>query len=265
MPSKTAEILPRSWNDLPRRAWVTGAGKGIGRALAKRLANEGWTVFASARTEDDLTSLAAETESMIGKVRPLALDTTDEAACAKAVDTVMAEHEPLGLVVLNAGTHTETPIDAFDPKTIRKIFDVNINGTVNCLAPVMRALRAQGFGKIAVTASVAGYKGLPKAAAYCGSKAGVIGMCEALYPELRRVGVSLAVINPGFVKTPLTDKNTFEMPFLMEVDDAVDAIAKGLARDTFEIAFPTRFVLILKTLRLLPDRLYFKLTGKLLD
>ncbi len=265
MPSDTTDITPRCWDDLPRRAWVTGAGKGIGRALVKRLVSEGWTVFASARTEDDLISLAAETETMIGKVCPLPLDTTDEAACTKAVDAIMVEEEPIGLVVLNAGTHTETPINDFDLKVVHKIFDVNVGGTVNCLAPAMQVLRAQGFGKIAVTASVAGYKGLPKAAAYCGSKAGVIAMCEALYPELRRVGVSLTVINPGFVKTPLTDKNSFDMPFLMEVDAAVDAIAKGLARDTFEIAFPTRFVLILKTLRLLPDWLYFKLTGKLLD
>lgn len=262
--AKPAAVEPRHWNDLPRRAWITGAGKGIGRGLAKRLAGAGWTVFASARTEDDLTSLAAECEGALGRIESLVLDITDADACAAAVRTLTDGPEPLGLIVLNAGTHQPTPVDAFDPATVNRLIGINMGGAVNCLAPAMQAFRRQGFGKIAVTASVAGYKGLPKAAAYCASKAGVIALCEALYPELRREGVSLSVINPGFVKTPLTDKNDFPMPFLMTVEDAVDAIMRGLARDRFEIAFPWRFVMILKLLRLLPDRLYFFLTGRML-
>jgi short-subunit dehydrogenase len=129
----------------------------------------------------------------------------------------------------------------------------------------MKLLAQQGCGHIAVVASLAGYRGLPRAAAYSASKAGLIAMAEALYPELYRKGIAISVINPGFVKTPLTDKNTFDMPFLIEVDEAVDAIMRGLERGKFEIAFPTRFVMIMRLLRALPYALYFKLTGKILD
>jgi short-subunit dehydrogenase len=260
MPSKT----PKNWNELPRRAWVTGAGKGIGRALALRLAGEGWTVLASARTEDDLASLVREADSLSGDINSVVLDITDPDACQSVVERMVADG-PLGLAVLNAGTHAPTPAKDFNREKVSGIIDVNLKGTINCLTPVMSAMRHAGLGKISIVASVAGYKGLPNAAAYCASKSGVIALCESLYPELREEGVSMSVINPGFVKTPLTDLNEFPMPFLMDVEDAVDAMMKGLKSNRFEIAFPTRFVLILKILRLLPDALYFKITGKMLD
>lgn len=258
----TKNIKCKKWSELPRNAWVTGAGKGMGRVLALRLARQGWAVHASARTEEDLKSLADEASDLEGKIHPVPLDTTDTDAVTKAFDEITKD-APIGLVVLNAGTHTPTPAKDFDLNDVNTLIDVNLRGTVNCLAPVMEKMRLQGFGKIGVVASVAGYKGLPSAAAYSATKAGTIAMCESLYPELQAEGVSLAVINPGFVRTPLTDKNDFPMPFLMEVDDAVDRIVKGLERDTFEIAFPTRFVLILKFLRLLPDWLYFRITGQM--
>ncbi len=256
---------PQNWNNLPRRAWITGAGKGIGRALAEKLARLGWTVYASARTEDDLKDLAAAAESLTGEVFPLPLDINDRDACAAAVAEISKDGQPLGLVVLNAGTHTPTPVDEFDAETVGGLIGTNLTGTVNCLAPAMKLLAQQGCGHIAVVASLAGYRGLPRAAAYSASKAGLIAMAEALYPELYRKGIAISVINPGFVKTPLTDKNTFDMPFLIEVDEAVDAIMRGLERGKFEIAFPTRFVMIMRLLRALPYALYFKLTGKILD
>ncbi len=254
-----------SWSELPRRAWLTGAGKGIGRALAARLATDGWTVFASARTEADLVSLADELSDAPGKVVPMPLDITDPNACARAVDRMCSDAESLGLVVLNAGTHAPTPASTFDSETVNELIEINLAGTINCLTPAMHQTRRQGFGKIAVVASVAGYKGLPNAAAYCASKAGLIALCESLRPELKFDGVDICVVNPGFVRTPLTDQNDFPMPFLMEVDDATDSIMNGLQRDTFEIAFPTRFVLILKFLRLLPDWLYFKITARMIE
>jgi NAD(P)-dependent dehydrogenase (short-subunit alcohol dehydrogenase family) len=262
-PKTEKPVTPRAWSDLPRRAWVTGAGKGIGRGVARALAADGWTVFVSARTEKDLDSLAAGASSLTGVIRSLPLDVTDGAACKAALDEILADGEPLGLIVFNAGTHKPTPVEDFEPDDLRMLTEVNIMGAVNGLAPAMSHFRNQGFGKIAVVASVAGYQGLPKAAGYCATKAALIALCESLYPELRRDGVSLQVINPGFVKTPLTDKNDFPMPFLMEVDDAVARIMSGLASDRFEIAFPTRFVLILKFLKLLPYRAYFALTGRM--
>lgn len=256
---------PKKWDDLPRRAWITGAGKGIGRALAEKLADLGWTVYASARTGSDLKELAAAAAEGSGEVLPLPLDINDRDACAAAIEQIANDGQPLGLVVLNAGTHTPTPADDFDAETVGDLIDTNLTGTVNCLAPAIKLLAEQGSGHIAVVASLAGYRGLPRAAAYSASKAGLIAMAESLYPELHRMGVGISVINPGFVKTPLTDKNTFEMPYLIEVDEAVDAIIAGLKRQKFEIAFPSRFVMIMRLLRALPYALYFRLTGKILD
>lgn len=250
----------REWSDLPRTAWVTGAGKGMGKSLALRLARENWTVYISARTTEDLEEVSKEAEGLGGSIVPKPLDITNADACAEAVKEIMNDG-PLGLIVLNAGTHIPTPAKDFELDAVNTLIDVNLRGTVNCLTPAMKAMRDQGYGKIGVVASVAGYKGLPSAAGYSATKAGVIALCESLHPELKAEGVALSVINPGFVRTPLTDKNDFPMPFLMEVDDAVTCIMKGLSRDIFEIAFPTRFVLILKLLRLLPDWLYFRITA----
>lgn len=260
-----ADNRPRTWNDLPKRAWITGAGKGIGRALAERLASLGWTVYASARTTDDLDDLAAVAKALPGEIITLPLDINDRDACARAVALISDDGPPLGLVILNAGTHTPTPAGDFDAEVVGSLIGTNLTGTVNCLAPAMKLLMSQGSGHVAIVASLAGYRGLPRAAAYSASKAGLIAMAEALYPELYRSGVGISVINPGFVKTPLTDRNTFEMPCLIEVDEAVDAIMRGLGRGQFEIAFPTRFVMIMRLFRALPYALYFKLTGKILD
>lgn len=256
-------IHPRDWSKLPRTAWVTGAGKGMGRTLAVRLARDGWDVYVSARTAGDLEKLANEKIGLNGEIIPKPLDISDADACATTLQEI-ARNGHLGLIILNAGTHIPTPAKDFQLDAVNTLIDVNLRGTVNCLAPAMQVMRGQGFGKIGVVASVAGYKGLPSAGAYSATKAGTIALCESLYPELKAEGVSLSVINPGFVRTPLTDKNDFPMPFLMEVDDAVECIIKGLERNTFEIAFPTRFVLILKFLRLLPDWLYFKITEKMI-
>ncbi len=200
-------------------AWCTGAGKGIGRAVVRRLVGGGARVAASSRTLEDLDSLAAETG---GAVSPYPLDVTDEAAVRAAVEAIEAEMGPLDLVLLNAGTHTPLSAADFNVAAVRRIMETNFMGTVIPLAAVLPRFIERRAGHIAVVASVAGYRGLPSASAYGASKSALITMCEALKPELDHYGVRLTLINPGFVKTPLTDRNTFKMPFLMEVDDAAE-------------------------------------------
>jgi len=245
-----------------RVAWVTGAGKGIGRALALRLANDGWIVATSARTEKDLISL--EQVAPGGRIHGFPLDVTDAARAYVILNVIENRLGPLRLVVLNAGTHLPTPASGFSAAEARKVIETNLMGTVNCLAPVMEQFLERGAGQIAVVASLAGYRGLPSAAAYGASKGGLINLCEALRPELEAAGVDLRLINPGFVRTPLTDRNEFPMPFLIEVDDAVAAIIASLEGRSFEIAFPRRFALIMKLLRLLPDRLFFAATRRMM-
>jgi short-subunit dehydrogenase len=138
-------------------------------------------------------------------------------------------------------------------------------GVVNCLQSAVHAYIAQRKGHIAVVSSVAGYQGLPNASAYGASKAALINMCEALQPELAATGVKLQLVNPGFVRTPLTDLNEFPMPFLMEVDAAAARIIRGLESNRFEISFPRRFTWLLKMLQVLPYTVYLRLTRKLMN
>lgn len=242
-------------------AWVTGAGKGIGRALSKRLADEGWTVAVSARTAEDLYDLAAECDP--DRIHPYPLDVTDPSLVEETVRQIESDLGPIDLAILNAGTHAPLPAADFDVEPFRKLVETNLMGPANCLAPLIpRMIERQG-GHIAVVGSVAGYRGLPTAAAYGATKAGVINMCEALHPDLERHGVRLTLVNPGFVETPLTDKNDFPMPFLIPVDKAVDYIVRGLDSSAFEVAFPRRFAFLMKLLRILPDGLFFMITRRM--
>jgi len=240
-----------------RRAWVTGAGSGIGRALVQRLAADGWQVAASARTGEDLATLAAGAP---GQIVAFPLDVTDKVATVDAATAIEAQLGPLDLVVLNAGTYRPVTATSFSTDAWRQMVEVNLLGTVNCLAAVMPAMIARRSGHIAVVSSLTGYVGLPSASAYGATKAALINMCEALHPELEAEGVKLSLINPGFVDTPLTRRNDFPMPFLISSEEAVERIMRGLKSGRFEIAFPTRMSLAIRLLALLPHRFRLAVT-----
>jgi short-subunit dehydrogenase len=243
--------------------WITGASSGLGRALARRMAADGWTVAASARGAEALAALAKGAEDRKGAIRAYPLDVTDAAAVPAVVAAIERDLGPIDQAVLNAGTHRPVRAADFRAADFRKLVDLNLMGTVHCLAALLPGMIARRGGHIAVVASVAGYRGLPTSAAYGMTKAGLINMAEALKPELDGLGVRLQVVNPGFVRTPLTDKNPFPMPFLMEVEDAADALYRGLGSERFEIVFPRRFAYMLKVLRCLPAPLAFAITRRL--
>jgi short-subunit dehydrogenase len=245
-------------------AWCTGAGKGIGRAVCLRLTETGYYVAASARTADDLDSLASEAARRSRIVRAFPLDVADAAAVGRCVDAIETSMGAIDLAVLNAGTHTPVSATSFDLAAFHRLMDINFFGVVNGLAVLLPRFIERKHGHVAVVASVAGYRGLPSAVAYGASKAALINMCEALKPELERHNVRLSLINPGFVRTPLTDRNDFPMPFLMEPDAAAERLVAGLASGRFEIAFPRRLTWPMKAMRCLPYALYFALTRRLL-
>ncbi len=243
--------------------WITGASSGIGRALALRMARAGRSVAISARGAADLAAVAAAAEGLPGRLIPLPLDVTDLAACHAAVARIEGEHGPLALAILNAGTHRAVQAASLDPADVRALVELNIMGTVNSLAAALVPLRARQQGQVAIVASLAGYWGLPTAAAYGLTKAGLINLAEALQPELRALGIKLQLVNPGFVRTPLTDRNPFPMPFLMEVEDAAEAFWRGLNSNRFEIVFPRRLAWMLGLLRRLPNRVALAATRRL--
>jgi NAD(P)-dependent dehydrogenase (short-subunit alcohol dehydrogenase family) len=242
-------------------AWITGASSGIGRQVALDLARSGWTVVATARRQGELARLAAEAPQ--GRIIPAAADVTDAGAVAEAARRVEAETgRPIALAILNAGTYLPDSAAGFDLAAFTAQVSVNLIGTANALAAVMPAMIARRSGQIAIVSSVAGYRGLPRAIAYSATKAALIAMAESLRFDLDRAGVMINLINPGFVKTPLTDRNDFPMPFLMSVEEASRRIVAGLARGRFEVCFPRRFAYILKAMRIVPYAVYFPLVGR---
>lgn len=243
-----------------RNAWITGASSGIGRALALELARGGCRVAVSARRGGELDRLAAEAAP--GRIAPYPVDVSDGPALARTAAAIEAAMGPLDLSVFNAGTHEPVAVETFDPAPFRRLMEINYMGAVNGIAAVLPRFIARRSGQIAVVSSVAGYRGLPQAAAYGPTKAALINLCESLKLDLDRHGVRICVINPGFVRTPLTDRNRFPMPFLMEAEDAARRIVAGLDRGAFEISFPRRFTFMVKFARFLPYGLYFRLVRR---
>jgi short-subunit dehydrogenase len=242
--------------------WITGASSGIGRALALRLADGGHRVAASARTADALAELGAETRADGGAIRPYPLDVIDRPAVAAVVAAIERDLGPIEVAVLAAGTHQPVSAEAFKADGLARLVAINVVGVGNCLEPLLQRMIARRQGRIAVVSSVAGYRGLPTSAYYGATKAALINLAESLKFDLDRHGVTMQLINPGFVRTPLTDKNEFAMPFLIEAEAAAERIAKGLKSSSFEITFPRRFTYLLKLLRCLPYRLYFPLVAR---
>jgi NAD(P)-dependent dehydrogenase (short-subunit alcohol dehydrogenase family) len=240
--------------------WITGASSGIGRDLALTLARQGHQVAVTARRQADLEALAAE--APVGRVLPFAGDVMDAAAMADIVARIEAGAGPIDVAVLNAGIYLPVRAETFEVGLVRKTFDVNVMGVVHGLVPLMERMIARRSGRIAINASVAGYGGLPNSAAYGATKAALINMAASLKFDLDRYGVTIQVINPGFVDTPATAKNPFPMPFLIKPEVATARIVAGLDSDRFEITFPRRFALILKTINALPYRWYFGLVRR---
>jgi NAD(P)-dependent dehydrogenase (short-subunit alcohol dehydrogenase family) len=239
--------------------WITGASSGIGRAVARELARRGFTVAATARRAEALAELAAEEP----RIHAFAGDVTDVARMAALPGEIEAQLGPIALAVLNAGVYDQAERRGFDVAVVRNTLDTNLGGTVNCLGPVLAAMCARGRGQIALTASLAGYGGIPGSLAYGASKAAMIYMAETLKLTYAPQGLTIQVVNPGFVATNMTSGNTsYDMPFLMQVEDAARRICDGFARGGFEIAFPRRLAYTFKLVRLLPYPALFAVMGR---
>jgi len=246
---------------LPKVAWITGASSGIGRAVALRLADEGWSIAASARAADKLAELEALRPNQIFA---FPVDVTEQDAVASVVSKIEDSLGPISLTILSAGSYRRDSVARFNGKALSDVMMLNVIATGYCMQAVIPRMVQRHAGHIAVVSSVAGYVGLPGGAFYGATKAALINLCEGLLPELEREGVKLTVVNPGFVDTPLTQKNDFPMPFLITVEEAADAIIKGLKSGRFEVIFPWKMAILIKFLRALPRPLLFMITRKML-
>ncbi len=234
-----------------RRVWLLGASTGIGRAVAEALHARGAQVFVSARGEAALAAFAATHHG----VQAMPLDTTDATAVAR-VASELIEGGGIDCAVYCAGYYRAQRATDFDLQEMLQHERVNYTGALHMLAAVLPAMLARGGGHISLVSSVAGFRGMPNSLAYGPTKAALINLAETLYIDLSDRGIGVSLINPGFVETPLTAQNTFEMPALITPEQAAHAILAGWRRGHFEIHFPLRFTLGVKLLALLPFRLY---------
>jgi len=242
-------------------AWIIGGGSGIGAAVALRLAAQGFKVAISGRRVDKLEAVARGD----GNIRAYGLDVTDKAAAEEVTQRIVADLGAIDLFIFGAAAWQPMDVGDYDFDKFMSVVDTNYLGLLRLASPVIAQMRKQGSGKFAVIASVAGYFGLPRSAAYSSTKAGLINLLETMRTELASDGIKVRMIAPGFVKSELTDKNDFPMPFLMETDDAAKRIVDGLlGSDRFEIAFPKRMVWLMKTIRWLPYPVFFRVMKKLL-
>ena len=243
----------RDWSD--RRVWVIGASTGIGAGLTSLLLSKGARVALSAR---DAAKLAA-----VANDHPKALaapaDVTQVETLERAYRAIVAAWGGVDLVVFMAGNYFPVRAWELTAEKAKSLLDTNLLGVYYGLSVVLPDMVNRGAGGLALVSSVAGYRGLPKSLLYGPSKAALINLADTLYLDCAPKGLSVYVINPGFVRTPLTAQNEFEMPHLIEVDEAAREIVQGLEAGEFEIHFPKAFSRKLKFLRWLPDRWYFAL------
>ena len=239
--------------------WITGASSGIGKALSLKFANEGWIVAASARREN----LLKELKELHENIHPFPLDVTNSNQCKAVFENIKKKFDDIEISVFCTGMHDPKSEKEFNLDKIKEIMEVNYFGTMNSINSVYKYYSEKKSGQISIVSSVAGYRGLPAAGAYCASKSALTSFAESLHFEMKRKNIRISLVSPGFIKTPMTDKNEFPMPMIKSPEFAADQIYNGLIKsNSFEIHFPKLFTYIMKFLKILPNNIYFKLVEK---
>ena len=241
---------------------ITGASSGIGRGLAIELAKRGAAVGLLARRAEELAGTVKEIEATGGRAIALPADVTDVDAVSKAADQLRAEFGPIDVLIANAGIGGSKPAAQLSAVDVTKIINVNVVGVVNSATTVIPEMVARRQGQIVFISSLAAYRGLPKSAAYCASKAAVSAFAESLRVDLRGSGVEVTIIHPGFIKTPLTAGRQAQMPWLMELDDAVKKMVKAIESRKKSYAFPWQLATIVRVSMVLPNPLYDRVIAR---
>ncbi len=244
-----------------KKIWVTGASTGIGKAVAERFAKEGWKVAISARRGELLKNIAQD-----NNIFDYPLDVTDEKKVHEIFKRILEDFKNIDLCIFSAGTYEPKLEEEISQEQIRKTMEVNFFGVVNCIKTVEEYFKNIKNGHISIVSSIAGYRGLPNSSGYGPSKAALSNLTESLYFDFKKHNVKISLISPGFIKTPMTDKNKFRMPFIKSPEFAADKIYNGLVKsNAFEITFPKQLTTIFKFLKILPNKVYLFLISKLVD
>ena len=240
--------------------WITGGSTGIGKALAIKFSNKGWNVAISARRVELLDELSNQHEN----ITAFPLDVTNKIKCNEVFNQIINKYTNLDICFFSTGTWNPKKEKDIDVEQIEEVFKVNFFGTVNSIKAVEQFFKNQKSGIITIVSSIAGYRGLPNSTGYGPSKSALNNLAESLYFDFKRFNVRVCLVSPGFIKTPMTDKNDFKMPFLKTPEYAANKIYDGLInKNNFEIHFPKVLTVMLKILSFLPSKIYFSLVGKL--
>jgi short-subunit dehydrogenase len=243
-----------------KNIWITGASSGIGKALAIKFANEGWGVAVSARRENLLQELCKYNSN----IHSFALNVENLENSKKIFENILKQLDHIDLCIFATGIYDPNTEKEINIEKMREVMNINFFGTVNCIKAVEKNFKEKKEGHISIVSSVAGYGGLPNSSGYGPSKAALINLAESLYFDFKKYNIRISLISPGFIKTPMTDKNKFRMPFIKSAEFAANKIYKGLIeKNSFEITFPKELTLIMKIFKIMPYKIYFYLLSKL--
>ena len=242
------------WQD--KNVMITGASSGIGRGLAVELSRRGAKVGLVARRADTLTEVVNEIEAANGKALAVPADVTNAESVRAAADRLRSEFGPIDLLIANAGVGATVDAAELQGSTVAGVINVNVLGAANSVSAVVPEMVERGSGHLVVISSLAAYRGLPKSAAYCASKAAVSAFFESLRLDLQPRGIDVTIIHPGFIKTPLTAGRHAQMPFLMELDDAVAKIISAIEKRKKSYAFPWQLASIVRAGMIMPNFMY---------
>ena len=241
-----------------KKIWITGASSGIGKALAEKFMSNGWKVAVSARRKEILDEMAKNEN-----ISSYPLDVTDQDQISEVFAKIINDFGSLDLCVFSSGTYDPKLEKEINIKQNKYVMETNFFGVLYCIKSVEKYFKDKKDGHISIVSSVAAYRGLPNSSGYGPSKAALTNLTESLYFDFKKHNVRISLISPGFIKTPLTDKNEFPMPFIKSPEFAAEKIFYGLTKSrAFEIHFPKALTLLLKFLRVLPYRLYLFLIDK---
>lgn len=250
-----------SWNG--KVILLTGASSGIGEGLAVALAKRGAVIGLLARRQELLDKIAEQCEKAGGTARVFACDVTDEDAVETTAVELRAEFGHIDMLIANAGiggNNKETR--ELDPLAVKKVLEVNLLGAVNAVHAVLPEMLKRGKGQLVAISSLAGFRGLPKSAAYSASKAGMTAFFESVRLDVKHQGIDVTIIQPGFIKTPLTAGRESNMPFLMELDAAIPLFVKAIEKKKKFAAFPWQLATIVRAGRFFPAWLYDRVAGR---
>jgi len=235
---------------------ITGASSGIGRGLALELARRGAQLGLTARRAEVLDELVGEIKTAGGSAVAIAVDVQDGDAMRDAAQRLHNEVGPIDVLIANAGIGTNTAAAKLQPSDVARVINVNLLGAVNSVAAVVPEMVVRGSGQLVAISSLSAYRGLPKSAAYCASKAALSAFFESVRLDLMNTGVKVTIIHPGFIKTPLTAERAAKMPYLMELDDAVLKIISAIQRGKKSYAFPWQLATIVRAGMIMPNFMY---------